>query len=131
MEKEKRLQLSMRRLGLSEEDIEEKFIRSAGPGGQNVNKTSTCVYLKHIPTGIEVKCQRERSQGQNRYLARKLLAEKIRASILKKVSEEKQYLAKKRRQARRRPKALRLRILEQKRKHSRKKELRAKVREIE
>ncbi|MDD4183782.1 MAG: peptide chain release factor-like protein, partial [Candidatus Omnitrophica bacterium] len=59
--------------GIREEDIVEKFIRASGPGGQFVNKTSSCVYLKHIPTGIEVKCQKERSQALNRYAARKIL----------------------------------------------------------
>jgi protein subunit release factor B len=64
-------------LGVREEDIEEKFIRSSGSGGQKVNKTSTCVYLRHIPTGIEVKCMKERSQSLNRFLARRDLVEKI------------------------------------------------------
>jgi protein subunit release factor B len=67
----------MEALGVREEDIEEKFIRSSGSGGQKVNKTSTCVYLRHIPTGIEVKCMRERSQPLNRFLARRDLVEKI------------------------------------------------------
>jgi protein subunit release factor B len=64
-------------LGVREEDIEEKFVRSSGSGGQKVNKTSTCVYLRHIPTGIEVKCMKERSQSLNRFLARRELVEKI------------------------------------------------------
>ncbi len=63
--------------GLSEADIEEHFVRSSGPGGQNVNKTSTCVCLKHTPTGIEVKCTKSRSQGLNRYYARKILCEML------------------------------------------------------
>jgi protein subunit release factor B len=67
----------MEALGVREEDIEEKFIRSSGSGGQKVNKTSTCVYLRHIPTGIEVKCMKERSQPLNRFLARRELVEKI------------------------------------------------------
>ena len=66
-------------LGLREEDIAEKFIRSSGKGGQHVNKTSTCVWLKHIPTGIEVKCMEERSQSLNRFLARRELAERLEA----------------------------------------------------
>ena len=76
-EKNQWLKEKMENLGIREEDIEEKFIRSSGSGGQKVNKTSTCVYLKHIPTGIEVKCMRERSQSLNRFLARRELVEKI------------------------------------------------------
>lgn len=69
----------MESLGVREEDLEEQFIRSSGKGGQHVNKTSTCVYLKHKPTGVEVKCMRERSQSLNRFLARRELLEKIEA----------------------------------------------------
>ncbi len=67
----------MRDLGIEEKDIEEKFIRAQGRGGQKVNKTSSCVYLIHVPTGIEVKCQKARNQAMNRYFARRLLSEKI------------------------------------------------------
>ncbi len=76
-EKNQWLKKKMEALGVREEDIEEKFIRSSGSGGQKVNKTSTCVYLRHIPTGIEVKCMKERSQSLNRFLARRELVEKI------------------------------------------------------
>jgi len=67
----------MEELGILEKDIEEKFVRSSGHGGQNVNKTSTCVYLKHLPTGIEIKCMKDRSQSINRFLARRELVKKI------------------------------------------------------
>jgi len=73
------LQERMTLLGIREEDLEEKFIRSSGKGGQHVNKTSTCVWLKHLPTGIEVKCMAERSQSLNRFLARRELAERVEA----------------------------------------------------
>jgi len=76
-EKNKWLQERMEALGIYERDIEEKFVRSSGSGGQKVNKTSTCVYLKHIPTGIEVKWMEERSQSLNRFLARRELAQRI------------------------------------------------------
>jgi len=78
-EKNKWLTETMEALGIQEKDIEEKFIRSSGKGGQKVNKTSTCVYLKHLPTGIEVKCMKDRSQSVNRFLARRELAEQIAA----------------------------------------------------
>jgi protein subunit release factor B len=71
------LQERMEVLGINEKDIEEKFVRSSGRGGQKVNKTSSCVYLKHIPTGIEVKCMEGRSQSLNRFLARRELVRRI------------------------------------------------------
>ena len=67
----------MKALRIHEKDIVEKFVRSSGKGGQKVNKTSTCVYLKHIPTGIEVKCMKDRSQSINRFLARRELVENL------------------------------------------------------
>jgi peptide chain release factor len=76
-EKNRWLREHMEALGILEKDIEEKFIRSSGHGGQNVNKTATCVYLKHLPTGIEVKCMKDRSQSINRFLARRELVKKI------------------------------------------------------
>ena len=72
----------MAALELREQDLEEKYIRSSGPGGQKVNKTSSCVYLKHRPSGLEVKMQRERSQPLNRYYARKRLCELLEAQKL-------------------------------------------------
>ena len=130
LEKEKSLREIMVRLGVREEDIEEKFIRSQGPGGQNVNKVSTCVHLRHLPTGIEVKCQQERSQAQNRYHARQLLLKKIEYAILGKLSEEQKRIEKIRRQKRRRSRRAKLKILESKRRHAAKKLLRVSVREI-
>lgn len=78
-EKNRWLRERMAALGIREEDIVEKFVRSSGKGGQHVNKTSTCVWLKHIPTGVEVKCMEERSQSLNRFLARRALLERIEA----------------------------------------------------
>jgi len=131
LEKEKRLREKMSSCGILEEEIVENFVRSRGPGGQNVNKTSTCVYLKHIPTGIEVKCQRERSQALNRYPARQHLIKKIENLILGKLSQERQCIEKVRRQKRRRSRRAKLKILETKRRHAQKKILRAKMRDIE
>lgn len=67
----------MAALGVREEDLDESFVRSSGKGGQHVNKTSTCVRIRHLPTGVEVKCMEERSQSLNRFLARRELVEKI------------------------------------------------------
>ncbi len=120
-EKGDALRKKMEGLGIFEKDIIEKFVRSSGKGGQKVNKASTCVYLKHIPTQIEVKCQRERSQTLNRFLARRILANKIEAMIRGKESEERQRIEKIRRQKRKRSKRAKLKMLEEKRKHSRKK----------
>jgi len=78
-EKNRWLKEKMEALGIHEKDLLEKFVRSSGKGGQKVNKTSTCVYLKHVPTGIEVKCMKDRSQSINRFLARRELIEKIEA----------------------------------------------------
>jgi protein subunit release factor B len=124
-EKEKNLLERLQRLGIRDSDIQEKFVRSAGKGGQKVNKASTCVYLKHLPTGIEVKCQEERYQSLNRFLARRILADKIERVILGKQAEEEQRIEKIRRQKRKRSKRAKLKILEDKRKHSEKKKSRA------
>jgi protein subunit release factor B len=75
--KNRLLQEMMAALGVREEDIAESFIRSSGRGGQHVNKTSSCVYLRHLPTGLEVKCGTDRSQSVNRFLARRELLDKI------------------------------------------------------
>ena len=80
-EKQTALEREMKRLGIREEDIEETFTRSSGPGGQNVNKLATCVHLRHRPSGIKVKVMRERSQALNRFFARRSLVEKIATQI--------------------------------------------------
>jgi len=123
--KENSLQEKMKTLNIREEDIRESFVRSQGRGGQNVNKTSTCVYLKHIPTGIEVKCQQERSQALNRYRARVILVKKIDKLIKGKESEEKQRIEKIRRQKRKRSKRAKEKMLLQKKLVSEKKKLRS------
>ena len=126
-EKEKNLREAMAALHISEEDIEESFVRSGGKGGQHVNKTSTCVYLKHLPTGIEVKCQEGRSQALNRYRARLLLIKKLDEMIKGKESAEQQRIEKLRRQKRKRSKRAKEKMLAQKRMVSEKKGLRSRI----
>ena len=125
--KELNLREKMRRLGIKESDLTERFIRSGGPGGQHANKTSTRVYLKHKPTGIEIKCGRERSQVLNRFLARRLLANKIEAMILGRESEERKRIEKIRRQKRKRSRRAKEKMLANKKKRAEKKHLRRKV----
>ncbi|HEX9902802.1 MAG TPA: peptide chain release factor-like protein [Acidobacteriota bacterium] len=124
-EKEETLFRKMEELGIRESDLVEKFVRSGGHGGQNVNKVATCVYLKHLPTGIEVKCQQERSQATNRYLARRILADKVERLVLGKKSEEEQRIAKIRRQKRKRSKRAKEKMLADKRLQGEKKRERA------
>lgn len=126
-EKEAALREKMRKFNIREKDLKENFVRSQGPGGQNVNKTSTCVYLKHIPSGIEVKCQEERSQVLNRYRARAILVNKIENRILGRLSEERKRIEKIRRQKRKRSKRAKLKVLESKRRQGEKKSLRQRV----
>ena len=125
--KEKKLIEKMESLNIREEDIEESFVRSGGKGGQHVNKTSTCVYLRHIPTGVDVKCQEERSQILNRYRARVLLVGKIDQLVKGKESEEIQRIEKIRRQKRKRSKRAKDKMLADKKNISVKKKLRAPV----
>jgi protein subunit release factor B len=125
--KEQELLSKMAKFNILEKDIEEKFIHSGGKGGQNVNKTSTCVYLKHMPSGLEVKCQKERSQPLNRFLARRILVDKISSMILGKRSEKEQEIEKIRRQKRKRSKRAKNKMLEQKKAQSQKKQFRKPV----
>jgi len=113
-EKEKALVEKMARLGIREQDLKEHFVRSQGKGGQNVNKVSSAVYLKHVPSGVEVKCQQERSQVLNRFLARRLLADKIEALVLGQRSAEQHRIEKIRRQKRKRSKRAKEKMLQNK-----------------
>jgi len=125
-EKQRVLEKEMQKFNVHEEDFVEKFIRSRGPGGQKVNKTATCVYLKHLPTGFEVKMQKARSQALNRFLARRELLRKIKNYVLGEESEEQKRHEKIRRIKRRRSRRAKKRILEQKKLQSYKKKLRMK-----
>ena len=123
-DKEEALKAKMVALGIRESDITELFTLSSKKGGQHVNKTSSCVYLKHIPTGIEVKCQETRSQLLNRFLARRNLVNKIESLILGRESEEQRRYEKIRRQKRRRSRRAKEKMLQDKKFHSEKKALR-------
>ena len=122
--KEENLRQRMLALNIREHDIEEKFILSSGKGGQNVNKVSTAVYIKHKPSGIEVKCQSQRSQVLNRFLARKRLTDKIEEVIKGRQSERKKKIAKIKRQKRKRSKRAKEKLLEYKKIRSKKKAFR-------
>jgi protein subunit release factor B len=126
-EKENALASRMLELGVSENDFEESFVRSSGPGGQKVNKSSSCVYLVHIPTGLSVKCQKERSQTLNRYLARRLLLDKIEQRQTGFIAAEKEKIEKIRRQKRKRSSRAKEKMLATKHKRSETKGLRGKV----
>ena len=126
-EKEAQLAQRMAALGLSEADLEETFVRSGGHGGQNVNKTATCVMLLHRPTGLQVKCQTTRHQGLNRFLARRLLLDKLEALRRGYVAAERARVEKIRRQKRRRSRRAKARMLADKAHHAAKKEGRRQV----
>ncbi len=123
-EKEEQLSRRMSALGVSEADLRESFVRSGGHGGQNVNKTSTCVMLTHAPTGLQVKCQSTRQQGVNRFLARNLLLDKIQARRAAATASQRAEFEKQRRRKRRPTYASRQRTLADKSRHSQKKRLR-------
>ena len=123
-EKFEELHRRMEKLGIHESDLVEKFILGSGRGGQKIQKTSSCVYLKHLPTGIEVKCQQDRSREVNRYLARRLLCERIESQFHKIKTEKQQEREKIRRQKRRRSRRSKEKMLAGKKMHGEKKHYR-------
>lgn len=121
LEKATQLAQRMAALGVSEADIEESFVRSGGHGGQNVNKTSTCVMLLHRPTGLQVKCQETRQQGLNRFIARRVLLDKIEEKKHGYVAAQRAEIEKIRRQKRKRSRRAKAKMLANKSMHSAKK----------
>jgi protein subunit release factor B len=126
-EKETQLAQRMAALGVNEVDIDENFVRSGGHGGQNVNKTSTCVMLLHRPTGIQVKCQATRQQGLNRFIARRSLLDKIEERQKGFVAARRAEIERIRRQKRKRSKRAKDKMLANKARQSEKKDLRRRV----
>ncbi|HWC58789.1 MAG TPA: peptide chain release factor-like protein [Verrucomicrobiae bacterium] len=127
MEKEDQLARRMTALGVRESDIEESFVRSGGHGGQNVNKVATCVMLLHRPSGLQVKCQETRQQGMNRFLARRLLLDKIEEKQNGFVAAKRSEIEKIRRQKRKRSRRAKDRMLAGKAHNSEKKKFRRSV----
>ena len=121
LEKETQLTQRMASLNVREADIEESFVRSGGHGGQNVNKTSTCVMLVHRPTGLQVKCQETRQQGLNRFIARRLLLDKIEEKQKGYVAAQREEIERIRRQKRKRSRRAKNRMLADKSHHAEKK----------
>ncbi|MCX7124843.1 MAG: peptide chain release factor-like protein [Gammaproteobacteria bacterium] len=128
-EKWQQLQIRMLALGITEDDLTEKFILGSGSGGQKINKTSSCVWVKHLPSAITVKCQQERSRAMNRYFARQRLCEKIDTLINKEKSDEKQAIEKTRRQKKRRTSKAKQKMLDNKKHQSNRKQTRKNPRE--
>ena len=118
------LLLRMTRLGIARDDLVESFIRGTGHGGQKVNKTSSTVRLRHVPTGIEVRCQEERSLAQNRTIARTMLCEKLESRLTAARQGQRAALARKRRQQAKRSRATKAEMAREKRHRSMTKSLR-------
>src|SRR4051812_15727905 len=99
-------------LHISESDLVEKFILGSGKGGQKLHKTASTVYLKHLPSGLEIKCQYSRSRDDNRYFARERICEKLHSIISNEKSKEQQRVEKLKRQKKRRSRRTKQKMLD-------------------
>jgi protein subunit release factor B len=124
-EKAAALERRLLSLGVREQDLDEHFVSSGGKGGQNVNKVATCVVLFHAPSGTQIKCQKARTQGLNRYLARQLLADRIESARLGARAAREQEVERIRRQKRRRSRRAKAKMLDDKHAVAKKKAMRA------
>ncbi|TFH16335.1 MAG: peptide chain release factor-like protein [Lentisphaerales bacterium] len=122
--KHRDLAARLARLSVLESDLVERFVKGSGPGGQKINKTSSCVYLRHRPSGIEIKCGQERSQALNRFIARRKLCERLERLILGEKTRRQREIEKIRRQKRRRSRRQKAKMLHDKRMNAQKKTLR-------
>ena len=118
-------------LGINEANLVEKFILGSGRGGQKLQKTASTVYLKHLPSGLEIKCQYSRSREDNRYFARERLCEKLHAILCDEKTKEQQKIEKINRQKKRRSRKAKQKILDEKLKQSKLKILRKKPESLE
>ncbi len=122
-----KLRLKMEKYSIKENDLKEKFVLSSGKGGTKSDKTSSGVYLKHVPSGTEVKCTSSRSRAVNRFLARRRLADMIEDAAEGRKSARQKKIEKIRRRKRKRSKRAREKMLKDKKKQAQKKSLRGKV----
>jgi protein subunit release factor B len=125
--KQRALATQMEKLGVEDADLTERFILGSGAGGQKINKTASCVYLKHTPSGIELKCQRSRSREMNRFLARRELCDRLVEQIEGEKSRRRQAMEKIRRQKRRRSRRQKAKMVELKRQRGAQKQLRGRI----
>ena len=125
--KKDQLQARMAALGIRESDLAESFILGSGSGGQKINKTASCVQLRHAPSGIDLKCQASRSREMNRFLARRELCDRIEERKLGAASRRQQEAEKIRRQKRRRSRRQQANVMDDKHRHAEKKSNRRSV----
>ena len=119
--KRRELAARMAQLGVREADLNEQFVLSGGPGGQKVNKTASCVVLRHGPSGIEVRCRAGRSQALNRFLARRRLCERLEAGLQGARQARAEAAARERRRKASRSRRQKARMVADKREQGRKK----------